>query len=153
MATSTPAALAPLAAPVPVRVRPWAAASVGVRLALTTTPLLGVGSLVGVGLGAIFLAYDGFDYPLARRNATFGGKWAYLAKNPGLALGYGLGTYVLYLVPLAFLVAPPFAATGATLAYLETEARASGRKPRAAPADAKNQPVVEAHNPVDISAS
>ena len=37
MATSTSAALAPLAAPVPVRVRPWAAASVGVRLALTTT--------------------------------------------------------------------------------------------------------------------
>lgn len=115
------------------------AIALGVGLALTA--LTGIGSLVGVGLGAIFLAYDGFDYPLARRNATFAGKWAYLAKNPGLALGYGLGAYVLYLVPLAFLVAPPFAAAGATLAYLETESRASGRKARAATGAAGGAPL------------
>jgi CysZ protein len=101
--------------------------AMGVGLALTVTPLTGIGTLVGVGLGAIFLAYDGFDYPLARRGATFGGKWAYIAKNPGLAIGYGLGSYVLYLVPLAFLVAPPFAAVGATLAYLEADSRAATR--------------------------
>ena len=106
------------------------ALALGIGLALTA--VTGVGSLVGVGLGALFLAYDGFDYPLARRGATFGGKWAYLAKNPGLTLGYGLGSYVLYLVPLALLVAPPFAAAGATLAYLDAEGRATGRKPRAA---------------------
>jgi CysZ protein len=131
------------------------------------TALTGVGSLVGVGLGAIFLAYDGFDYPLARRGASFGAKWAYLAKSPGLALGFGLGSYVLYLVPFAFLVAPPFAAVGATLAYLEADTRAAGRgaKPGAdgpaatnAPAGTETKkldekPVSEAHNPVDISAS
>jgi uncharacterized protein involved in cysteine biosynthesis len=92
----------------------------------------GIGSLVGVGLGAIFLAYDGFDYPLARRNASFGAKWAYLARNPGLAIGYGLGAYVLYLVPLAFVVAPPFSAVGATLAFLEVEDRAAARQARKA---------------------
>jgi CysZ protein len=91
------------------------------------TALTGIGSLVGVGLGAVFLAYDGFDYPLARRGATFGGKWAYIVRNPGLALGYGLGSYVLYLIPMAFLVAPPFAAVGATLAYLEADSRAEAR--------------------------
>jgi uncharacterized protein involved in cysteine biosynthesis len=90
----------------------------------------GIGSLIGVALGAIFLAYDGFDYPLARRNASFTAKWVYLAKNPGLALGYGLGAYVMYLVPLAFVVAPPFAAVGATLAFLEGEDRAAARKAR-----------------------
>ena len=115
----------------------------GVGLALTIAT--GVGSLVGVALGAIFLAYDGFDYPLSRRGATFGGKWAYLAKNPGLTLGYGFGTYVLYLVPLAFLVAPPFAAVGATLAYLETESKGAPRK--------ANPPIAEPHSPIDISAS
>jgi CysZ protein len=134
------------------------ALAIGIGLALTA--LTGVGSLVGVGLGAIFLAYDGFDYPLARRGATFGGKWVYLAKNPGLALGYGLGTYVLYLVPLAFLVAPPFAAVGATLAYLETESRTKGRAGQRAGQDDKveakvddKKTVPEAHNPIDISAS
>jgi uncharacterized protein involved in cysteine biosynthesis len=140
------------------------AMAMGVGLALTA--LTGVGSLVGVGLGAIFLAYDGFDYPLARRGATFAGKWAYLAKNPGLAIGYGLGTYVLYLVPLAFVVAPPFAAVGATLAYLEADERKTRR--RASPQEkapstgaAKKETAAgddgdtgaQAHKPIDISAS
>jgi uncharacterized protein involved in cysteine biosynthesis len=62
--------------------------------AVTTISTIGVGAVVGVALGAIFLAYDGFDYPLARRGATFGG---------------------------------PFAAVGATLAYLETDARVTAR--------------------------
>jgi len=105
--------------------------AIALGLGLGLTAVTGVGSLVGIGLGAIFLAYDGFDYPLSRRGATFAGKWAYLGKNPGLALGYGLGTYALYLVPLAFLVAPPFAAVGATLAYLEADSRAAGRRPPA----------------------
>jgi CysZ protein len=133
----------------------------GVGFALTA--ITGVGSLVGVGLGAIFLAYDGFDYPLSRRGASFAGKWGYLARNPGLALGFGLGSYVLYLVPLAFLVAPPFSAVGATLAYLEADSRAAARGPKASPTGAKDarsdakgageKAVSEAHNPIDISAS
>jgi uncharacterized protein involved in cysteine biosynthesis len=100
----------------------------------------GVGSLVGVALGAIFLAYDGFDYPLARRGASFAGKWAYLARNPGLAVGYGLGAYVMYLVPLAFVVAPPFSAVGATLAFLEGEDRAAARKARKAAGGSGKEP-------------
>ena len=67
------------------------------------------------------LAYDGFDYPLARRGATFGAKWAFLASHPGLTAGYGLGATVLYLIPLAVFVASPFAAVGATLAYIDLE--------------------------------
>jgi CysZ protein len=145
---------------------------VGAALFVST----GIGSLVGVALGAIFLAYDGFDYPLARRNASFAAKWAYLMKHPFLAVGYGLGTYVLYLVPLAFIVAPPFSAVGATLAYLEDETRGEERKSRdaakaatkaAAKAAAKaspkgadkgaekatEKPPGQVHNPVDISAS
>jgi CysZ protein len=109
--------------------------------ALATISTIGVGAVVGVALGAIFLAYDGFDYPLARRGATFGAKWVYLAKHPGLALGYGLGSYVLYLVPLAFLVAPPFTAVGATLAYLETDSRNAAKQNAQTPvAPMANQP-------------
>jgi CysZ protein len=147
---------------------------VGAALFVST----GIGSLVGVGLGAIFLAYDGFDYPLARRNASFAAKWAYLMRHPFLAVGYGLGTYVLYLVPLAFVVAPPFAAVGATLAYLEDDTREDARKARVAakaaakasaqaaaqnntlpkvpekgPTQSETASPEQAHNPVDISAS
>jgi len=81
----------------------------------------GIGSLVGVGLGALFLAYDGFDYPLSRRGASFGKKWAYLARHPAQTLGFGLGATLLYLIPLAVFVAPPFVAAGATLVFLEAE--------------------------------
>jgi uncharacterized protein involved in cysteine biosynthesis len=80
-----------------------------------------IGTLVGVGIAAIFLAYDGFDYPLSRRGASFGGKWAYLARHPLQTVAFGLGATLLYLVPLALFVAPPFVAAGATLAFLESE--------------------------------
>jgi CysZ protein len=81
----------------------------------------GIGSLVGVALGAIFLAYDGFDYPLSRRGASFGKKWAYLLRHPAQTLGFGLGATSFYLIPLAIFVAPPFVAAGATLVFLDTD--------------------------------
>ncbi len=80
-----------------------------------------VGTAIGLGIGTIFLAYDGFDYPLSRRGATFGAKWAYLAVHPAQTLGFGIGATVLYLIPFAIFVAPPFVAAGATLAFLESE--------------------------------
>ena len=80
-----------------------------------------IGTFVGVGIASIFLAYDGFDYPLSRRGASFGRKWAYLAGHPLQTMAFGLGATLLYLVPLAFFVAPPFVAAGATLAFLESE--------------------------------
>jgi CysZ protein len=82
---------------------------------------LGLGSLVGVALGVVFLAYDGFDYPLSRRGASFAAKWRYLAVHPAQTIGFGLGATVLYLIPLAVFVAPPFVAAGATLAFLATD--------------------------------
>jgi uncharacterized protein involved in cysteine biosynthesis len=80
----------------------------------------GVGGVLGAALSAILLAYDGFDYPLARRNAGFAGKWRYLLLHPGQTLGYCVGATLLYLVPPAIVVAPAFAAVGATLAFLDT---------------------------------
>ena len=86
----------------------------------------GLGSLIGIALAGLSLAYDGFDYPLARRGASFGAKWAFLARHPGLTVGYGIGATVLYLIPFAVFVASPFAAAGATLAYIDTEKEALG---------------------------
>jgi CysZ protein len=94
-------------------------------LALAVTALLGAltgaGSALGLLLYGAFLAFDGFDYPLARRGASFSAKWGYLRARAGLAAGYAAGAGLLLLVPLAGLVAPTFAAVGATIAYLEEE--------------------------------
>jgi len=116
-----------------------------VGLALSIT---GIGSLVGLGLGALFLAYDGFDYALSRRGTTFGGKWRYLARNPAQTIGYGAGATLLYLIPLAMFVAPAFTAAGATLAFLDAEAK--GAQPQAKPEPA---PAAASHKRIDISAS
>jgi uncharacterized protein involved in cysteine biosynthesis len=94
---------------------------VALAVALLLTALTGVGSFVGVGLAALFLAYDGFDYPLARRSASFGAKWSYLARHPLQTIGFAIGATLLYLIPLALFVAPAFAAVGATLAFLDAE--------------------------------
>ena len=107
------------------------ALTVGLALTAATG---GLGSLGGIALGALFMAYDGFDYPLARRNLGFRAKWGYLARHPGLTIGYGLGATLLYLVPLAFVVAPPFAAVGATLAFLDDDTR---RQQKAGPASSE----------------
>jgi uncharacterized protein involved in cysteine biosynthesis len=100
-----------------------------VAIGLALTALTGVGSLVGLAFAGLFLAYDGFDYPLSRRGAGFGAKWSYLARHPGLTVGYGAGATVLYLIPFAIFVAPPFAAVGATLAFLEMDASENGPSP------------------------
>jgi CysZ protein len=97
------------------------------------TVLTGIGGGIGALLSALLLAYDGFDYPLARRGAGFGGKWRYLLLHPGQTLGYCVGASLLYLIPPAIVVAPAFAAVGATLAFLDTDI-APGASAAVAPA-------------------
>jgi uncharacterized protein involved in cysteine biosynthesis len=98
---------------------------VGLGLSVVTA---GLGSAVGIGLAALFLAYDGFDYPLSRRSLGFWAKWRYLGLHPAQTIGYGLGATVFYLIPLALVVAPPLTSVGATLVYLETESRRQRNK-------------------------
>ena len=74
----------------------------------------GIGAIAGVALAGLFIAYDGFDYPLSRRGASFGKKWAYLATHPAQTIGFGVGATLLYLIPFALFVAPSFVAAGAT---------------------------------------
>lgn len=92
--------------------------------------LTGVGGAFGLGLGVVFLAYDGFDFPLSRRGASFGAKWRFLVLHPGLTIGYGLATTVLYLVPLALVVAPAISSVGATLVFLDVQKRAAEKSAR-----------------------
>jgi len=97
------------------------------------TMLTGVGGGIGAVLSALLLAYDGFDYPLARRGAGFGAKWRYLLLHPGQTLGYCVGASLLYFVPPAIVIAPAFAAVGATLAYLDTDTSPGSRAAVAPP--------------------
>ncbi len=90
-------------------------------VALGLGALTGLGGILGAALYGLFLAFDGFDYPLARRGSSFSRKWQYLLSHPIQTLGYCLGASLLYLVPLMALLAPGFAAVGATLVYLDRD--------------------------------
>jgi CysZ protein len=89
----------------------------------------GIGAIAGLALAGLFIAYDGFDYPLSRRGASFGQKWKYLLTHPAQTIGFGAGATLLYLVPLALFVAPPFVAAGATMVFVESEGETAVRKP------------------------
>lgn len=91
----------------------------------------GVGAVLALALGGLFLAFDGFDYPLARRKVSFLGKWRYLFAHPAMTAGYAVSTSFVFFVPFAFVIAPPLAAVGATLAFLD-EAADPVRVPRQA---------------------
>jgi CysZ protein len=100
----------------------------------------GIGAIAGLALAGLFIAYDGFDYPLSRRGASFGKKWAYLARHPAQTIGFGAGATLLYLIPFALFVAPPFVAAGATLAFMEAEGAAGADAKRKGVAPAGGQP-------------
>ena len=91
--------------------------ALGITLGLSIVS--GPGALLGLMLGALFMSYDGFDFPLARRRVGFADKWRYLFSRPGQTLGYCLSASLVYALPLAFIVIPPFLAVGATLVYLD----------------------------------
>lgn len=95
--------------------------AVALGVTLVAGSLTGLGGLLGAVLYGLSIAYDGFDYPLARRAVSFRGKWRYLLSRPGQTVGYCCGAGLFYLVPLAALLVPSFAAVGATLAYLDRE--------------------------------
>jgi uncharacterized protein involved in cysteine biosynthesis len=79
-------------------------------------PFVWVASLFITGT---FLAYDAFDLPLSRRNASFGDKWGYVGTHTAEALGFGVVVALLLFIPGFGLVVPAVAAVGGTLLYLD----------------------------------
>ena len=79
------------------------------------TPLGPVLTVVSPLAAVIFLAWDNSDLIPARRLIPFGERFAFLRRNLGFHLGFGL----LFLIPLANILLLSFAPVGATLYYVE----------------------------------
>ncbi len=94
------------------------AIAVGASFLLVGTA--GPAVIVGWALFAVSAAFDVFDYPLARRRLGFGAKWRFLFAHPGLTFGFGLAALAIAAVPLLPILLWPFAAIGATLAYVDS---------------------------------
>ncbi|MFH1157237.1 MAG: EI24 domain-containing protein [Pseudomonadota bacterium] len=83
------------------------------------TPLGPAVAVIVSMTAAAFLAWDNTDLVAARRMQPFGQRFAYFRTNLGFHLGFGLW-FLIPWVNIAFL---SFAPVGATLYYLDQEAR------------------------------
>ena len=91
-------------------------------LASFALPLVGqVMSVFAFILTCVFLAVDYIDWPAARRDIPVRTRLAFVGRNLGALIGFGLGTWVLLFVPLLNLFFMPAAVAGATLLYLKIE--------------------------------
>lgn len=81
-------------------------------------PVIGTiaAALIGGWLASRSAAYDCYDAVLSRRDLSYAGKQAYLARHRGRTLGLGAATAAMLLVPGLNLIALGLGATGATLA-------------------------------------
>jgi CysZ protein len=76
-------------------------------------------------VSALLIAWDLLDYPLSRRGLGVGARIAWLRRNLGATLGFGLAAAFLLVVPCAGLLVLPFGVAGAARLALEVE-RATG---------------------------
>jgi CysZ protein len=78
---------------------------------------------LGTGLNTlwiwIFLAFEFLSYPLNRRHYPFRQKLRIIWDYKGLALGFGLGVFLIFLVPLLNFICIPISVIGGTLLYLQ----------------------------------
>lgn len=99
------------------------------RLLLTTVPLgvllfaIGfiplVGAVLALVLGAFvggwFLAVEVMAYPFNRRGIRYGQYRKLLKKRRSMTYGFGLATFLLFLIPLGAVLIMPAAVAGGTL--------------------------------------
>ena len=95
-------------------------ASLGVGLVaflLGLIPVVGpvVGAAFGAAFGGWFLALELTGTPFDARGVALGERRRALGRSRARTLGFGVATWVLFLVPLGAVVAMPAAVGGATL--------------------------------------
>jgi CysZ protein len=79
------------------------------------TPLAPVMTLLSPVMAGVFLAWDNTDLVPARRMVAFGDRVAFLRRNLGFHLGFGL----CFLIPGLNIILLSFAPVGGTLFYIE----------------------------------
>lgn len=76
-------------------------------------------SAFGFGFSASYFCLDYLDWPAARRGWPARRRLRLLWKRPGVALGFGLGVWLLLLIPLVNLLFMPAAVAGGTLLFMD----------------------------------
>lgn len=105
-------------------------ATIMMPLFLLSLLVPGVGAVlysgIGFGLTIFYLALDYIDWPASRRGLDARARFGWVRGHVGVALGFGLGAWVLLFVPVLNLLLMPAAVCGGTLLYLDVEAAETG---------------------------
>lgn len=106
-------------------------AAIMAPLFLMSLLIPGVGAALysgmGFGLTLFYLALDYIDWPASRRGLGARARFGWVRSHAGVALGFGLGAWLLLFVPVLNLLLMPAAVCGGTLLYLDVEAAETGR--------------------------
>lgn len=76
---------------------------------------------ISVAYSVLALSIDFVDYPLARRLMRLREKKQFVIGNMPELLGFGSGTFVLFLIPFLGLFILPIAVIGGTMLFIDTE--------------------------------
>jgi len=74
-----------------------------------------VGAPVGIAVAIFLGGLDFFDVPLSTRGLRLRKKLGIIWRNKSLALGFGVATYLMLLIPVINMLALPVGVVGATL--------------------------------------
>lgn len=76
-------------------------------------------SLGATGISIVYVAVDYVDWPAARRDWSVRRRLGLFRMHPGELLGFGVGVWLMLLVPVLNLFFMPAAVAGGTLLFLE----------------------------------
>ena len=100
---------------------------------LLSVLLPGVGALIASLLlllySAFWLTYDAMSYAMDRRLWGLKERIVLMVKNPLASISFGLGCYVIMLIPLLNLIIFPLFVSGGTLLLRRLEESSSGSSP------------------------
>jgi len=90
-----------------------------VIVVISFVPIIGtlIAATLGFCLNGLFLALDGYSYPMDRRLMPFPAKWAFLKANRGIWIPLAAGLAVLLAIPCNLLWLPIVSSTAATRVY------------------------------------
>ncbi|MDP3938174.1 MAG: EI24 domain-containing protein [Deltaproteobacteria bacterium] len=104
-------------------------------LPLNLVPLVGTiaYATLSLGFGALFVALEFTDYPMARRRIPFAERRRTVWRHRAVMSGFGGSLFLTFLVPGLNLLLLPLGVVGGTILYLDVAGAAPPPAPLAAP--------------------
>ncbi|MBF0274528.1 MAG: EI24 domain-containing protein [Nitrospinae bacterium] len=84
---------------------------------LNIIPVIGHPLFIGLSalISTFFFSYDFFDHSLSRQGMNFNEKKKFIVTNKSSSLGFGLGVFLLFLIPFSAVILVPCSVVAGTM--------------------------------------